>query len=518
MALVLEGPSALGEMALVQEGFKSTATVRSRAVCHALACKVDKAEWLLRQHPEDRDCMQALAEANLEDLRTILLRRFDLQRVLFRGNEEGIDIGSRKSEEVAEEDEPQDEEERDPDLVERRRTTMARYLMKTCLYGGDEQFVRFLAQYMEPQVYFDGQVLLQEGDEGDFAILLHDGSAVVEVGGVRVGEVHSGTVVGEMAMMGRSERRTATVRASGVATASRLPRGMVLLAFERFPQERERMEKTLEVRAKTNQMLTRSDHAPTPEKKAVLATKHSARQTTTRGLSEIEEDPAQAPQHQARLWSKVKSFKHAAALTRHTSGLVQTRERKPISAALERDCPGGAAGEPADLEADSSASADSAASEEAQGDEDPPSADGAAAALGPPRQLLDAVDEDAASGTTHVEVEAVSPKTAPWSPRRRRGRRPNPGGVALPALDAPGGASAVADAAAAGPRQPARQPSKQPAGAAVGSSFLPLVPAPPPEAAKSEHCWQLGGPKRLRKAEGLYGVPVWHEVFGRTLR
>lgn len=546
----LEGPSFLGEMALVQEGFKSTATVRSRAVCHALTCKIDKAQWLLRQHPEDQGCMRKLAETNQEDLRTILLRRFDLQRVLFRGNEEGDEIGSRKSEEIADGNE-QDDGEADPDVVERRRTTMTQYLMKTVLYGGDEQFVRFLAQYMEPQVYFDGQVLLLEGDAGDFALLLHEGLATVEVGGVRVGEVHSGTVVGEMAMMGRSERRTATVRACGVATASRIPRSMVLLAFEKFPQEKKRMEKTLEVRAKTNQMLTRSDNVLSPHRtqtqaiaenalkrselttpgnggrecsksrsrqlmeQAVFAAKH---RNTARTFAESEEESAlaQMPQYQARLWNKVKYVKHAATATRHASIAVQARHASIMSIAPARPRAHRTAGEPAELEADSGASADS--QEEVEAAEDPSSAD-SADAFEPPRQGLAAVDEeDAAAGTKRAEAEPPSPKTALWPTRGKRWRRAAPTSAALPALDAPGGRDAAADAAAARPRQPSRQPSKQPVESALGSSFLPLVPAPPPQAAKGEQRWQLVGPRRLRKAEGLYGAPVWHEVFGRTLR
>lgn len=419
---------------------------------------------------------------------------------------------------------------------------MARYLMKTYLYGGDEQFVRFLAQYMEPQVYFDGQVLLQEGDAGDFAILLHEGSALVEVGGVRVGEVHPGTVVGEMAMMGHAERRTATVRACGVATASLLPRSMMLLAFEKFPQEKERMEKTLEVRANANQMLTRSDHGLSPArqalaesalrrlemhtpgsggrdggsksrsrqllKQAVLATKN---ETSARALfpeSEEEAAPAQMSQHQARLWSKVKYVKHASAVARRVSSMaVQSHQRK--LGAVEKDILSATLGELAELESGSSGSAET--QEEVQSAEDAASAD-SAAALEPQRQGLAAVAEDAAVGSPRAEAEPLPSKTAPWSTRRRRRR--NPGGVALPPLDAPG---AAADAACARPRQSAGHFSKQALESAPGSSFLPLVPTPPPLAAKGEQRWRLGGPRRLRKAEGLYGAPVWHEVYARTL-
>lgn len=133
-------------------------------------------------------------------------------------------------------------------------------------------------QGMEKAIFFDGHEIFKEGDVGDYAIVMHRGHALVEVGGTRVGEVKEGSLIGESILInGTSARRTATVRAVGVVTAFKLTQAVVEAAFEEFPKEKAHIEGVVKIREQANKVLAR------PEQPAVDAS--SRRGSTTRHRS-----------------------------------------------------------------------------------------------------------------------------------------------------------------------------------------------------------------------------------------
>jgi len=123
----------------------------------------------------------------------------------------------------------------------------------------DPGFFDLLVHGVEKTVFLDGQEMLREGDEGDFLLIICRGKALVEVGGVRVGEVKEGGLLGESVLMGSTVRRTATVRAVGVVTAFTLARHVVQAGFDEFPDERQRIEAMIKVRERANKALTGSN-------------------------------------------------------------------------------------------------------------------------------------------------------------------------------------------------------------------------------------------------------------------
>eukprot|EP00929_Paragymnodinium_shiwhaense_P069306 TRINITY_DN34964_c0_g1_i1.p1 TRINITY_DN34964_c0_g1~~TRINITY_DN34964_c0_g1_i1.p1 ORF type:complete len:1338 (+),score=322.62 TRINITY_DN34964_c0_g1_i1:231-4244(+) len=129
------------------------------------------------------------------------------------------------------------------------------------------EFRKFLARHCEKAVYLDNQILMQQGEDGDFAILVQHGACVVEVGNppTRVGEVKDGGFIGEAVILGMSQTRTATVRATGLVQTLILSRSAVLSAFDMYPDEQDKIMKIAVAREGVTNALS-SMGAPTPAK------------------------------------------------------------------------------------------------------------------------------------------------------------------------------------------------------------------------------------------------------------
>jgi len=220
-----QAPVMLGEMGLLQPGVKNIATVRSRGYGVVWSIETAVLQRLLEQFPEDLEVFRERAQASLEHIRDILMDKFH---------------GSREASPAARADDAE----------------LFRGVLHQFFKDSDPRFCDFLVRGMKQTIFFAEQVLLKEGDDGDFAIIIQRGSAFVEVSGVRVREVKEGGLIGEAVLVGNAVQRTATVRAQGCVHACTLARSVVLEAFGEFPGEKKRVQEMLKLSEQANKLLT----------------------------------------------------------------------------------------------------------------------------------------------------------------------------------------------------------------------------------------------------------------------
>lgn len=85
-----------------------------------------------------------------------------------------------------------------------------------CFEKLDREFVMALHDNSEPRLCYPNQVLIKEHALGDEMFILRSGKVSVLKGGKFMAELHSGVVIGELAVMGTDKRRTATVVCSSL--------------------------------------------------------------------------------------------------------------------------------------------------------------------------------------------------------------------------------------------------------------------------------------------------------------
>jgi len=104
-----------------------------------------------------------------------------------------------------------------------------------------QDFVKALMAYVETRVYSRGDVIFQQGDEGDCMFLLHKGQVEVTKDGTSVTTLESGDVFGEMAILstGSRGRRCAAVTAITVCDCRVIRQGAFLLLLKHYPTDRE---------------------------------------------------------------------------------------------------------------------------------------------------------------------------------------------------------------------------------------------------------------------------------------
>merc|ERR1711865_1133330 len=85
------------------------------------------------------------------------------------------------------------------------------FLQLHCFGKLDRSFVLAMYKHSEPRLCYPNQVLLKEQQYGNEMFILRHGTVRVEKGGKALVELHSGVVIGELAVMGNDKRRTATV-------------------------------------------------------------------------------------------------------------------------------------------------------------------------------------------------------------------------------------------------------------------------------------------------------------------
>lgn len=196
----LEAPQVLGENALLNPGVKATANVTSTIIGDCLAMHTDRiSKELHSKFPED---MQKLQDS--------LNRK--------RGKDDGYQRGPTTDSQPT-------------------GNTAAGYFFS----DRDPAFLADLSQRLTKQVYFGGQVIMEEGVEGNYAYIIKQGTCSVEVDGAKVGEVHPGGVLGEMVLLGLSSTHTATVKSMGTVVAFAIENDQMAECLSRFPKERDNL-------------------------------------------------------------------------------------------------------------------------------------------------------------------------------------------------------------------------------------------------------------------------------------
>lgn len=104
--------------------------------------------------------------------------------------------------------------------------------------GRDPRFVGQLLLDIAVEVFQPGATILKEGDSGESMYLLNRGEVEIVVGGNVVATLRDGSVFGEIALLGVSSKRTATVRALSFCDCRVIQRRIFLRLLEIFPQER----------------------------------------------------------------------------------------------------------------------------------------------------------------------------------------------------------------------------------------------------------------------------------------
>jgi CRP-like cAMP-binding protein len=296
----MEAPMLLGEMGVLSTGFKSTTTIRCSGICTMRVAKVSTVRALLKLFPEDKRNLERVANLNTEELRAILLEHYHGQNLsVVAACQQGSD--SPTGPDLPERKRLLEKREKRPDAVPKkgvvfRGTEAAQHSARdehvteseikaaavclqedTIFKESDPRFLDYVAAGMKKAIFFPDQVILLEGEEGDYAVLIQRGEATVEVGDVRVGEVRAGGLLGEGVLLGKTAKRTATVRAVGLVSAFTIAQAMILDAFEEFPAERERLEHLQKLRNQTNKALTGNDEDPSVQSDAAAVKKDDSK-------------------------------------------------------------------------------------------------------------------------------------------------------------------------------------------------------------------------------------------------
>jgi CRP-like cAMP-binding protein len=94
--------------------------------------------------------------------------------------------------------------------------------------GCSERFIKLVSPLVEDQLYWPGQTLFQQGEEGSTMYIIHVGEARLEMTGVGVvGTVPEGSCTGEQTALGIEPSRTVTARATAITWARVLRRPLL---------------------------------------------------------------------------------------------------------------------------------------------------------------------------------------------------------------------------------------------------------------------------------------------------
>eukprot|EP00746_Dinoflagellata_sp_MGD_P141433 gnl/MRDRNA2_/MRDRNA2_74544_c0_seq2.p1 gnl/MRDRNA2_/MRDRNA2_74544_c0~~gnl/MRDRNA2_/MRDRNA2_74544_c0_seq2.p1 ORF type:complete len:429 (-),score=52.07 gnl/MRDRNA2_/MRDRNA2_74544_c0_seq2:867-2153(-) len=104
--------------------------------------------------------------------------------------------------------------------------------------GRDPCFVEALLDDVSVVIFQSGDVILSEGESGDSMYLINRGDVEIIVGGKTVTTLSNGSVFGEIALLGVSMRRTATVRAASFCDCRVIHRAALTRLLRLFPADR----------------------------------------------------------------------------------------------------------------------------------------------------------------------------------------------------------------------------------------------------------------------------------------
>jgi len=111
-----------------------------------------------------------------------------------------------------------------------------------CFKNLDRDFVMRLRENSEPRLCYPKQVLMKEGHFGEEMYILRCGEVKIEKAGRFVAEMATGSVVGELAVLGTDKRRTATVTCTTLCLMRVLHTNVFHEILEMFPSSKRMVE------------------------------------------------------------------------------------------------------------------------------------------------------------------------------------------------------------------------------------------------------------------------------------
>lgn len=272
----IKAPSTVGCFAVNSPDERSETSMLVNSFCGYFAVGIQQLRDLLDEYPSARRSWDDLVEEEQQDLQptTPSASGRRASRMLVFAQE---DVAL-----------PDDEEEQFIlDTLEKR------------FEGADGEFLDCLRDILEKRVFSEDEVILAQGDDGTFAILIASGCCTVEVNGTKVGEVQAGGLIGEAVLLGQASKRTATVRAVGQVVGFAIDQQEMGQIFLDFPEEKQRMVQLASLRSQTNKVLvgkeekpvvrsSTMDGRPSPSKSAVPSSSTSKEHP---GLRQSSRDP-----------------------------------------------------------------------------------------------------------------------------------------------------------------------------------------------------------------------------------
>mmetsp|Transcript_98503 Transcript_98503/g.234506 ORF Transcript_98503/g.234506 Transcript_98503/m.234506 type:complete len:1850 (-) Transcript_98503:140-5689(-) len=103
------------------------------------------------------------------------------------------------------------------------------------------KFLDKISEHMEDRLFMEGEDLCKEGEKGDTMFILVQGVlnvCVLKDGqNIKVNELHKGSVIGEITVLGLANHRTATLTAQQVCLVQVLHRPILMKYLNEFPRE-----------------------------------------------------------------------------------------------------------------------------------------------------------------------------------------------------------------------------------------------------------------------------------------
>lgn len=103
----------------------------------------------------------------------------------------------------------------------------------------DARFVELLSRDVKVEVFKPGEIIMKEGARGSSMYILRRGEVEILAGGMPVTRLGSGSVFGEIVLLGVSDRRTATVKAIEFSDCRVVHRTCLQRLLRLFPRERD---------------------------------------------------------------------------------------------------------------------------------------------------------------------------------------------------------------------------------------------------------------------------------------
>eukprot|EP00746_Dinoflagellata_sp_MGD_P165517 gnl/MRDRNA2_/MRDRNA2_94836_c0_seq1.p1 gnl/MRDRNA2_/MRDRNA2_94836_c0~~gnl/MRDRNA2_/MRDRNA2_94836_c0_seq1.p1 ORF type:complete len:542 (-),score=82.60 gnl/MRDRNA2_/MRDRNA2_94836_c0_seq1:153-1778(-) len=198
--------------------------------------------------------------------------------------------------------------------------------------GRDPRFVGQLLLDVAVEVFQPGDVILREGDSGESMYLLNRGEVEIIVGGNVVAKLRDGSVFGEIALLGVSSRRTATVRAASFCDCRVIQRAVFMRLLQSFPNERIFYEK--EARRRMEELQSQ-DSKSKPKSKSAGNGGACRRSRSTGSHRPVRATPEKSSSTPASRCSSScdKSYRRSSSATVESEGpiqrLQQPRKRPP---------------------------------------------------------------------------------------------------------------------------------------------------------------------------------------------